>query len=87
VRWRSRRRGASAQAGDAFAANLAGSLAAILTLISLLLPWAVVLALVGLGVWMVARRRTPASRPSRPAPATPVSFEGGRKPCGRRRLT
>lgn len=62
-----------AQAGDSFAANLAGSLAAILTLISLLLPWAVVLALVAWGVWAVARRRRP--NPPRPAPSRPVDFE------------
>jgi hypothetical protein len=66
-----------AEAGDSFARNLAASSAAILTFISIVLPWALILGLAGWILAVVARRQQ-RKKPPRPAPALEV--EGGQPP-------
>ena len=71
-----------ADAADSFARNLAASAAAILTFVSIVLPWALVL---GLAVWGVSHlvrrnRRRAGSKPPRPGPAPAAAPEPSRPP-------
>jgi hypothetical protein len=77
-----------ADAGDSFARNLAASSAAILTFISLVLPWAVVIGLAAWGLLALARRAKvppnrakPKGEPPTP-PQAPADFGGPNRPAG-----
>ena len=75
-----------ADAGDSFMRNLAASSGAILTFVSVLLPWALVLGLAAWGVLALARRsaRRAAGADKKPPASSPapVDFDGPNRPGG-----